>query len=276
MERAEILDGLCDLGQKVTALLPPGKVKDALSGTAAGHPLHPAMVAVPIGTLGAATAFDLLGDEQAARRLTTWGLVASIPTAAAGLSDWNDTQGPERRVGAAHAVTNILALGLFVASLTTSRPLARRALRLSGASVLSVGGWLGGHLAYALGVGVDTTAFRRPPTEWTDACGTEQLAGGSPIAARVADVHVLLVRHGDTICAIDNRCTHRGGPLNEGTVDGTCIQCPWHASIFDLRDGAVIRGPATRPQPAYDVRVAGDRVQVRRQETRTLRLNPTS
>lgn len=276
VERAGVLDRPSDLGQRVTGKLGPGPVKDALYGTAAGHPIHPALVALPIGTLSAATFFESIGDRRTAQRLTAFGVISAAPGVLAGLSDWNETQGAERRVGAAHAIANTAALGLYAAAAVTERPVLRRALSLGGAGVLSLGGWLGGHLAYALGVGVDTTAFQKPPTEWTDACAEDVLQDGKPIAVTVEDTPLLIVRQGHQIHAIGDRCTHRGAPLHEGPIEGTCVECPWHGSRFDLRDGSVVRGPATRPQPAFDVRVVAGRVEVRREELRALRLNPTS
>lgn len=175
-----------------------------------------------------------------------------------------------------HALINAVALGLYAGSLATRSPPRRGLLLRSGAGLLCTGGWLGDHLAYALGVGVDTTAFQKPPADWTDACQEEQLRDNEPLAVTVADTPVMLLRQGYAIRAIGDRCTHRGAPLHEGTISDGCIQCPWHGSRFALTDGAVRRGPATRPQPVFDVRVLNGRVQVRRSEQRTLRLNPTS
>jgi nitrite reductase/ring-hydroxylating ferredoxin subunit len=125
-----------------------------------------------------------------------------------------------------------------------------------------------------MGVGVDTTAFSSPPEEWTDAGAEADLLDGLPHAVTVDGLPVLLVRTGSTVQALANRCTHRGAPLDEGKVVDGCIECPWHASRFRLSDGAVERGPATRPQPALDVRVVAGRVQVRRNEPKSLRTNP--
>jgi hypothetical protein len=62
-----------------------------------------------------------------------------------------------------------------------------------------------------------------------------------------------------------------GGPLHEGELvadpGGACVTCPWHASAFRVADGAVVHGPATGPQPAYDVRLEGDRLALRRRST---------
>ena len=66
-----------------------------------------------------------------------------------------------------------------------------------------------------------------------------------------------------TIHGIADRCTHRGGPLHEGELQDGCVTCPWHFSRFRLEDGSVERGPATVPQPTYDVREVGDRIEVR-------------
>ncbi len=62
--------------------------------------------------------------------------------------------------------------------------------------------------------------------------------------------------------ALDDTCTHRGGPLSQGAVDAQGVTCPWHGSKFDLKTGKVLTPPATRPVTAYRVVVEGDRVKV--------------
>jgi nitrite reductase/ring-hydroxylating ferredoxin subunit len=84
------------------------------------------------------------------------------------------------------------------------------------------------------------------------------------VVARVGRNDVLLVRSGGAVLALSDRCSHRGGPLHEGELVDGCVQCPWHGSRFVLADGSVARGPASRPQPAYETRVVAGRVQVRR------------
>ena len=277
VESASVLDPLAERIQGITGLLPAGPVKDVLSGTPVGHPVHPVAVMLPLGTIGSAALLDLVTtDEQAVRLLTTTGLVGAIPAVVTGWSDWNETQGAERRVGLVHAGGNAAGLALVAASLLTGRASTRRALTVSGLAVLGAAGWLGGHLAYALGVGVDTTAFQKPPTEWVDACGQDDLEEDRPFAVTVEDTPVLVLRHAGTVVALGDRCTHRGAPLHEGEVVDGCVECPWHGSRFDLTDGSVVRGPATRPQPTFEVRTSEGRVQVRRDEERSLRTNPTS
>ena len=284
VERAEVLDTPSEaLDTIVASAIPHGPVKDLLSGVAAGHPVHPALVTVPIGAFTSAVVLDLTGREQsAARTLVGLGLLSSVPTALAGLSDWSDTRGAERRVGFTHLALNVAGLGIIAASWFSRRRQPGTGvfdshgpwLTLTGFGIVGASAWLGGHLSYAMGVGVDTTAFQRPPKEWTDAVAEAELVEGRPIAATVGTIPVLLVRTGGGIHALADRCTHRGGPLHEGRLEDGCIECPWHASRFALEDGAVVRGPATRPAPVFETRVIDGRVQIRRDEVRTLRLNP--
>jgi glycine betaine catabolism B len=57
--------------------------------------------------------------------------------------------------------------------------------------------------------------------------------------------------------AINNICTHEGGPLADGTLDGYEVECPWHGSKFDVRTGEVKNPPATEPEPTYEVKIEG-------------------
>jgi len=65
---------------------------------------------------------------------------------------------------------------------------------------------------------------------------------------------------GGTFYAIANACTHVGGPLGQGSLDGTTVTCPWHGSQFDVTSGGLIKGPARRPVASYPTRVQGDDV----------------
>lgn len=277
VETSSALDGVGDAAQKVTSLIPQGTVKDTLSGTQIGHPAHPLLVTVPIGTFTGALALDLTGEPAASRTLIGVGLLSALPTTLTGWSDWSETQGAERRVGLVHALSNVTGLALFGASyLARRRGGSGRLLAVAGYSVLGVGGWLGGHLTYAMGVGVDTTAFEAFPTDWVDVCADTDLEAGKPFGGHAGDEPVLLVREGTAIRVIADRCSHRGAPLHEGEVEDGCIVCPWHQSSFSLADGSVQRGPATRPQETFEVRVQSGRVQVRRDEERSLRTNPVT
>jgi nitrite reductase/ring-hydroxylating ferredoxin subunit len=140
-------------------------------------------------------------------------------------------------------------------------------LHMAGIGALTVGGWLGGHLAYRLGVGVDHTAFEEAPRDWTTVARLAELADGEARLAEAGGMPVMLVRDGDIVHAIAATCSHEGGPLNDGRLEGGCVTCPWHGSMFRLEDGSVVRAPATSPQPAFDVRVVDGDLQVRPKQT---------
>jgi len=255
----------------VRSALPGGPVKDALSGTFLGHPAHPLLTDVPIGSWTSAVMLDWIGGSEsrtAARRLVAAGILAAVPTAASGYSDWADTEMSSdtvRRTGLVHAAANVAALGMFTASyFARRRGRGGRFLALTGAGAMAVGGHLGGHLSFVEGVGVDQTVFEKHPENWTSTVTEDELSEGRPVCARAGDVDVLIVRDGHGIHALDNRCTHRGGPLHEGEVSDGFVACPWHGSRFRLADGSIERGPATSPQPLYETRVVEGRVEVRR------------
>ena len=280
IERASILDKPAGVAAGLLErILPRNQFREVASGTPLGHPLHAALVAIPIGSWTAASYLDLTGgDGRTARRLVGFGNLAAIPAALAGANDWLTTSGAERRIGFVHAALNDTALGLYGGSWVArrrGRRLRGAALAAAGAVALAGAGWLGGHLAYALGVGVDTTAFQHLPTEWTDAGAEADVPAHGAVGVDAAGVPVLLARAGGAIAAIADRCSHRGGPLHEGAFSDGCITCPWHGSRFAVDDGSVRNGPATRPHTTLQTRVVAGRVEVRRSnEPRALRSRP--
>ncbi|MBA3629628.1 MAG: Rieske 2Fe-2S domain-containing protein [Actinobacteria bacterium] len=269
LEKLEGLDKIGDpLAEFVPKLFPPGPVKDLLSGTWLGHSLHPLLTDVPIGTWLSATMLDLVGGEEsrdASEKLIAIGLLASLPTAAAGLSDWSDTMGGERRMGVMHAASNTASLLLFGASLAARRRGRHGlgvALSLVATGTNSLGAYLGGHLSLVQGVGVDQTAFEEDPEEWTAVLPETKMPEGEAVKVDVGGTGILLFRSGDRIHALANRCNHLSGPLDEGEIDGLTVTCPWHASCFRLEDGSVVRGPARSPQPAYATRIREGQIEV--------------
>jgi nitrite reductase/ring-hydroxylating ferredoxin subunit/uncharacterized membrane protein len=272
--RLEKIDALDRPGRAVAGavsrVLPPGPVKDLLSGTWLGHTLHPVLTDLPIGTLTSAMLLDLLGGEdtdRAAELLIGVGLVSSLPTAAAGLSDWTDTIAGERRLGFVHASSNTVALALYSGSWLARRRGNRRlgvALGFAGGAATLVGAYLGGHLSLTKGVGVDQTAFETGPRDWTAVLGEDELTDGELRRVDVEGTAVLLFKRGAEIRALSNRCSHLGCPLDEGQVHDGRVTCPCHGSTFRLDDGAVVRGPARTPQPVYEVRIEDGKLEVRR------------
>ncbi|MGH7722583.1 MAG: Rieske 2Fe-2S domain-containing protein [Candidatus Dormibacteria bacterium] len=271
LQRWEQLDPAGEwLSGKVNQLVGTGPLKSLLSGTWLGHPLHPLLTDVPIGALTAATVIDVLGGEDSAAAsdaLTVLGLLAVAPTAVSGLSDWADTVGPERRLGLVHALANAGGSALFLAALLSRRSGNRGTARLfsaAGLGALSAGGYIGGHLVFARGIGVDHTVFDEPPESWTRVARQADVQPDTPLLVHAGAYGILLYSHAGTAHAIAARCTHAGGPLAEGEVDSDlCVTCPWHGSRFRLADGSVAGGPATSPQPAFEVRVSEGSLEVR-------------
>ncbi len=90
-----------------------------------------------------------------------------------------------------------------------------------------------------------------------------EIAEGGVKVVYVDDVPVAVFRVDGAYHAIEDLCTHDGGPLAEGVLEGCVIECPRHGARFDVRSGAVLAMPATAPIPTYEVRVEGEDIQVR-------------
>jgi nitrite reductase/ring-hydroxylating ferredoxin subunit/uncharacterized membrane protein len=272
IEQLELLDPISEPLQKaVRAAVPQdSQLKDLLSGTWLGHPLHPPLTDVVIGAWTSALLLDLLGGkqgEQSADALVAAGVLAAVPTASAGLSDWADLRGGSRRVGLVHAVGNTTALLLHIVSwFARSSGDRRRGRTLStlGYGIATFSAWLGGHLSFAQGVGVNQTAFEEAPSEWTAVVDEANLGGDRTLtSARANGVAVVLVRTSAQLYALADRCSHRGCSLHEGRLnDDDTLTCPCHGSTFRL-DGSIVKGPATSPQPAFDVRASDGTVEIR-------------
>jgi nitrite reductase/ring-hydroxylating ferredoxin subunit/uncharacterized membrane protein len=270
IESLDALDAVADpVQQAAGAIVPQGsRLKEALSGTWLGHPLHPPLTDVVVGAWTSALLLDVLGGEdteRAADTLVAAGIAAAVPTALSGLSDWADTRGGPRRVGIVHALGNSTALLLHGLSLFARLRGDRgrgKALSSAGYGIATMSAWLGGHLSFDKGVGVNQTAFDDAPDDWTPVIDAGSVEEGRLVGAQLDGMPVLLVRRGDEIHALDDRCSHRGCPLHEGELDGETITCSCHGSTFRL-DGTLVKGPATASQPRLDARVSDGRVEVR-------------
>jgi len=246
----------------------PRGPRDFLYGTWLGHSLHAAVITVPVGSWSAAMVFDLMGEERAADLSLGLGLLGAAGAAVTGAAQWQDTTNEEapRRLGALHALLNVAATG-FMAGSWLMRQQGRRgsgvALSSLGLGINLASAWLGGELAYELGIGVNHAAFEKPPTDWTDVAALKDLLDGKPKRVKANGTPVLLLRQGDRIRAIGATCPHLGGPLHKGAINGDTVSCPWHGSVFCLDDGALVHGPAMMPVAAYEVRIEEGRVAIR-------------
>jgi nitrite reductase/ring-hydroxylating ferredoxin subunit/uncharacterized membrane protein len=262
---AEVMEKTFDplLGQDA-----PRQPRDFLYGVWLGHSLHAAVVMVPLGAWSAAMVLDILGEESAAESMVGLGLLGAAGAAITGAAQWQDTTNQEapRRLGTLHALLNYATTGLMAGSyLMRKRGQRGRGVALStaGVAISAASGWLGGELAYALGIGVDHTAFEQPPAKWTEVASFDDLQDGKPLRVEADDASVMLLRQGENIRAIAATCTHLGGPLDEGKIDGETVACPWHNSVFSVVNGAVVHGPAMMPVTAYEVRVESGKIMIR-------------
>ncbi len=248
-------------------------VKNALHGVWLGHPVHSAITDVPVGSWTAAAVLDWLEagghDEYSAGAdaAIAVGLAGATLSAVTGLTDWSDTQGKPQRVGAMHGLLNVTAAALYGISYCARKLDKRslgRALAFTGYGIVLASAWLGGALAYHQRIGVDHSpdADEELPKEFTPVLNESELEEGKPKKASVNGTSILLLKRGSRIFAVADKCSHMGGPLSEGEIEGDSVRCPWHGSRFCLRDGSVIDGPAVYPQPTLKVMVRDGQVLV--------------
>jgi nitrite reductase/ring-hydroxylating ferredoxin subunit len=104
-------------------------------------------------------------------------------------------------------------------------------------------------------------------SDWVVVLGLEDAVDRKPVRVTVGEDSVLLLRIDEDLFAIGNTCTHQGAALDRGVVKVAgsirTVTCPAHGSTFRFDDGKVLRPPATRPVPVYDVRVEDGRILLR-------------
>lgn len=262
------------LAKAVREKVRPGRLRDLLHGVPTGKPLHPPLATVTLGCWLSASVLDVAdADRRAVRLLLAAGLAGALPTAAAGLTDWSSLHREQQRVGFVHLLANVGALGLFSASLLArlrGHERGGRILSFLGLGAAGVGGYLGGHLAYRQAAGANHApqVSHLVPLGWHDLCLLKDLPSGRPVARRLGYIQLFVLRTGESVTVLADRCPHLAGPLHQGRLvveDGeACVVCPWHGSTFRLGDGTVKHGPATAPAPTFETRIRRDgTIQVR-------------
>ena len=233
------------------------------------HPLHPILVSFPIGLWTASFIFDLLGRARDNHSLMAAGFSAliggSIGAALAALPGVIDLFGAvppnssARTRGYLHGGINVVALLLFIfVAWRRGGPDAapdNLSLVLSFVGIVGIGasGWLGGTLAYRNQIGVDrryanasSLLEREIPDRGHPVANVGELALGQMMLAKVGPKgdRIALGKCADGVHAVQDRCTHKGGPLSDGALIDCKVQCPWHGSQFDITTGRVVAGPA--------------------------------
>jgi glycine betaine catabolism B len=95
---------------------------------------------------------------------------------------------------------------------------------------------------------------------------TKDVQASQMIAVEVNGEKVCIANVEGRYYAIGNVCTHMGGPLAEGKLEEHVVQCPWHGSRFDIRTGEVVRPPAIRPEPTYEVKEENNNTLIKKQK----------
>ncbi|HJT55646.1 MAG TPA: DUF2231 domain-containing protein [Ktedonobacteraceae bacterium] len=258
---------------------PPRRLKSFLNGTWFGHPLHPVITDVPVVAWMLVAVFDIIWlisptnntwAADAAFVAVIAGLAGALGAIATGLTDWSDTYGSERRVGLNHALFNATATVLYVVSFVLrllagpGDSIAATILGFVGLVSLIYAAYLGGEMVFSKGTGVNHTAWEAGSEEYEAVLPLDSVEENKLYRVLVTGVPVVLLRREMQLSAISATCPHAGGPLDEGTLDGDIVECPWHGSRFCMRDGRVLTGPATVNAPRYDVRVRDGQVEVKR------------
>ena len=255
---------------------PGTTLKSLMHGTKpVGHPLHPALTDIPLGAFTVMVLADWLAifsraiPSEIGPFCLIVGILGMLAAAATGYTDYTGTVGKERRYASVHGATMSLLLVAMIISLALryghSRALFVIGVLLSTLAYLVMlwGAYLGGHLSFGFGTMVNRNAFLEGVTDWTEVGPLKKFEEGRPVRVQAGDMPVMLVRLGSRVHAISAVCSHAGGPLDEGTVDGNSITCPWHGSRFCVLDGQVENGPATFSLPAFLVREKDGNVEIR-------------
>jgi nitrite reductase/ring-hydroxylating ferredoxin subunit/uncharacterized membrane protein len=250
-----------------------------------GHPIHPMLIPFPFAYLFGAACIDAWARAanrrdwmRTAKHLRMLGIGSALIAAVPGIVDYFTAVPPKssaKKRATYHGLTNLSALGLFAvagAASNGSRPPAWAvAAEAVGAALLSAGGWMGGTLVFRNQIAVDhryadagkwapMTLPAAPADAAIDVGPEDQLEVDQMKLLRVGDRRLVLARTERGYVAFDDRCTHSGGPLSDGSLACGRVQCPWHGSQFDVHEGSVKHGPAEQPIGTYDAHTSGGRV----------------
>jgi nitrite reductase/ring-hydroxylating ferredoxin subunit/uncharacterized membrane protein len=257
----------------------PRRLKSLLHGTWFGHPLHAAITVAPVGAWLLAALFDAIwlvsprGGGWAARAAEVAilaGLVAALGAIVTGSADWSDSYGAERSAGLLHGALNLFAFIAYAVSAVLRLVIGSGESRTAaitgfvGLAIVLYAAYLGGELVFDKGTGVNHATWVAPGENYEAVMPMRVVRENQLYRVNIAGVPVILVRQGERLCAIAATCTHAGGPLDEGKLEGGVVTCPWHGSQFSVCSGRALRGPATIRQPRYAVRVRGGQVELKR------------
>lgn len=242
------------------------------------HPLHPILIPFPIAFFTGTFLFHLVGFicnkpdwYLTAYRLNIAGIVFALIAAVPGFIDFLYTVPPRSSAksrAAKHGITNVIMLLIFIAAFFYRRSdevnhYILLAMETVGIGLMVFAGWMGGTLVYRNQIGVDQRYANAG--KWKEAYFDQQsgeIEVGSIDELKVnamkllhfKDRRIVLASTENGFVAFDDRCTHKGGSLAGGSMICETVQCPWHGSQFDVRNGTVKAGPAKERIKTYTVR----------------------
>lgn len=254
-------------------------LKDLLEGKPLRHPIHPMLVHFPIGLFLLSFILDLVNLAPSPRPLLVpaafyamlLGIITALLAAVPGFVDYTDIRRdhPGKNTATLHMGLNLVAVALYGINLWLRIPTLANSkvgstplvLSLIGIGLLSASGYLGGRLVYDEGIAVGRHKRRTATPQETTRLSTtqaekkngvnfipvreaERLHDGETLRVEIDKQVMTIARIQDQFYAFQEFCTHRFGPLSEGSFHGFNVQCPWHNSCFDVRTGKVTNGPA--------------------------------
>ncbi|MFN3648107.1 MAG: DUF2231 domain-containing protein [Armatimonadota bacterium] len=258
------------------------------------HPIHPMLIALPIGLWTGSFAYDLAsaakdGDgadqlRRSADDMMFAGIIGALAAAVPGAIDYFAVIPPNssaKKRGATHGLMNVSITGLYALNLLLRKRSPDRwgrwlgtPLSLVGMAGLMYSGWLGGTLVYRNQIGVD---HRGPnATRHRESGKLEGPAGERISVAEMSEfekpgqmklVHlnghrIVVARVDNRIVAFQDHCPHKGGPLSDGALACGVVTCPWHGSQFNVVTGQQVSGPAQEGISLYPVSVENEEVRI--------------
>lgn len=219
---------------------------------------------------------------RTARHMRLLGIGSALVAAVPGIVDYFSVVPPASsaaRRATLHGLANLSAVGLM-GSVAAARTDDRRpqpwhlAAQAAAAGIMAFAGYLGGTLVYRNQIGVDHRYAgagkwqERTLPGASDASAVDAGAAADLGLNQMALVHagsrrVVVARTEQGLVAFDDRCTHHGGPLSDGTLSCGVVQCPWHGSQFDVATGRIVAGPAGEPIGVHEVREEAGRIRLR-------------
>ncbi len=272
-------------------------LKDLLEGKPLRHPIHPMLVHFPIGFLVLSFLLDLvsLAFPEVPNLLRgsfyamLLGIITALLAAVPGFVDYSDIRRdhPGKSTATRHMILNLMVvaiygINLWIRSSALSDPkisLPPLLLSIIGVGLLSVSGYLGGRLIYDDGIAVGRQKRHTPTPQDTVHLSTghaasngegsffpvpdaEQLSNGETLRVEIDKQVMAIARIDNQLYAFQEFCTHRFGPLSEGSFHGFNVQCPWHNSCFDIRTGKVTNGPAKVDLKTFKIEMRDGKVGV--------------